>query len=347
MTDELFANDESEEVLPPWPILVVDDDEFVHQLTRLALSSLVYGGRKLEFTSVYSAQEAKDLLRTGCKFAVVLLDVVMETEDAGFRVVDFIRDEIQDKDIRIVIRTGQPGDLQEDHVVANYDINDYRVKSELPVQTLNSVMYANLRSYAEVQQLKAKLTHSEPPTTDMAVVVDWIKQQHRLGSWQAYYSTLCELITKVVTPSPSYCALLELSDQQSTCLAVAPERLEKAMTQPEDVIGHERIAELVAWAGSGKLRASEDDISCVLSMGDHDVIVAYMPINGEHISTELLQAVLPILRYYVTHARLIEFGRVSGDELTQEISHLMSSCPENLRNTLHLLAGYLLMENQD
>ena len=93
----------------PWRVLVVDDDADVHAVTRLALRNLSFRGRELELLSAHSAAEGFRMLRDSADIALVLLDVVMETEDAGLVLVRRIREELGNHTVRVVLRTGQPG----------------------------------------------------------------------------------------------------------------------------------------------------------------------------------------------------------------------------------------------
>ncbi len=135
---------------PPWRILIVDDEPGVHAVTRLALGRFRYDGRGLEFLSAHSAREARLLLRQHPSIAVMLLDVVMETERAGLELVHFVREEMRDHQMRIVLRTGQPGQAPEHEVIVTYDINDYKAKSELTAQRLTTTLFAALRAYRDI-----------------------------------------------------------------------------------------------------------------------------------------------------------------------------------------------------
>jgi len=137
----------------PWRVLVVDDEDDVHVMTRFVLEDYTYQTRKLEVISAYSAQEAKILLAKHHDIAVILLDVVMEGDDAGLQLVKYIRNHLQNHLVRIVLRTGQPGYAPEKWVVSQYDINDYKNKTELTDQKLFTVMTASLRSYSDMQEL--------------------------------------------------------------------------------------------------------------------------------------------------------------------------------------------------
>ncbi len=131
----------------PWKILIVDDDEDIHDVTVLTLKRLVFDDRQLEFLHAYSAQEARQYLTGHPDIAVTLVDVVMEAESAGLDLVKTIRDELKNEAIRIILRTGYPGLAPEESVTLNYDINDYRGKTELTAQSLKTVIITALRSY--------------------------------------------------------------------------------------------------------------------------------------------------------------------------------------------------------
>ncbi|MBB6251682.1 EAL domain-containing response regulator [Nitrospirillum iridis] len=138
---------------PGWRILVVDDDEQVHLATRLALEGMDFRGRPLMLDSCYSAWEAFEYLADSRDVAVILLDVVMEDERAGLNLVRRIREELHNEQVRIVLRTGQPGYAPELEVIRQYDINDYKAKTELTVTRLASSVITALRSYEQIVAL--------------------------------------------------------------------------------------------------------------------------------------------------------------------------------------------------
>jgi len=146
------ATDET--TVKPWRILVVDDEEQVHKITTLVLQNCVFDGRGVDLSHAYSMADAKELIANAEPFALALVDVVMETDDAGLRLVQFIREELQDQDIRIVLRTGQPGQAPEETVIHRYDINDYKNKTELTSTKLKTLMFSTLRSYRDIQTIK-------------------------------------------------------------------------------------------------------------------------------------------------------------------------------------------------
>lgn len=151
--------DESDEITSvgetPWKILLADDEPDVHVATKLVLRDFRFKDRGLEFIDAYTGQEACDLLRLNPDTAVVLLDVVMESDDAGLRAVKRIREELGNQMVRIILRTGQPGQAPEEHVVLNYHINDYKAKSELTNRQLFTSLVSALRSFQDLQTIEA------------------------------------------------------------------------------------------------------------------------------------------------------------------------------------------------
>ncbi|HSG51627.1 MAG TPA: DUF3369 domain-containing protein, partial [Rheinheimera sp.] len=132
----------------------VDDEPEVHAVTKLALSDFNFQGKGLTFLSAYSGAEAKALIEQHPDAAIMLLDVVMETDDAGLLVARYIREQLHNEHVRIILRTGQPGQAPERQVIINYDINDYKSKTELTAQKLFTVVMSSLRSYRDILALE-------------------------------------------------------------------------------------------------------------------------------------------------------------------------------------------------
>src|SRR5438046_663023 len=138
---------------PRGKIAVIDDEPAVHDGTRFALSDYRLNGQGLEILSAYSAAEGRELMRRNTDVAVVLLDVIMETDTAGLSLVEFIRKELKNETVRVILRTGQPGQAPERRVIVDYDINDYKAKTELTSDKLFTSLTAALRSYQQLQRM--------------------------------------------------------------------------------------------------------------------------------------------------------------------------------------------------
>jgi PAS domain S-box-containing protein len=152
---------------PPWRVLIVDDDVDVHVVTKFSLSNACFQGRRLSFLHAYSGEEALHTLRNTPDIALVLLDVIMETSDAGLDVARQIRDSLHNKLVRIVLRTGQPGQALEHSIILDYDINDFWCKTDLTTRKLFTTVISSLRAYAGLEEahrhtaaLQAELDHA-------------------------------------------------------------------------------------------------------------------------------------------------------------------------------------------
>jgi len=154
----------------PWIVLVVDDDEDVHVVSKAVLADVSFRGRPLEILSCHSGREACALFEQRRDVAVMLLDVVMESDDAGLRVVRHVRESVGNRNVRIVLRTGQPGQSPEQEVIVAYDINDYKSKTELTAQKLFTTMITALRSYEDLVTLESSrdgLSHINEASTQL------------------------------------------------------------------------------------------------------------------------------------------------------------------------------------
>lgn len=168
-----------------WKIIIVDDEPTVHQVTKLALKNLVFENKPLTFISGYSSQEAKELINAHPDTALILLDVVMDANDAGLQVVQYIREELKNKRVRIILRTGQPGEAPEESVIINYDINDYKLKVELTRQKLLTTTIAALRSYRDftiIEEQSIKLTQALETLQDAQLQLVQSEKMSALGN---------------------------------------------------------------------------------------------------------------------------------------------------------------------
>ena len=125
-----------------------------HDVTKLTLNRFRLDGRAIQFLHAYSGQQAKAILQSEPDIALVFLDVVMETENAGLEVARWMRKDLQNQITRIVLRTGQPGQAPEESVIVDYDINDYKEKTELDRKKLFTTTFAALRAYRDIMTVE-------------------------------------------------------------------------------------------------------------------------------------------------------------------------------------------------
>ena len=160
--DFILIEDDEECVSPPiaadsgpvWKVVIVDDEEGIHEVTRLVLRRFVFEGAPIKLLHAHSGAEARQLMAAHPDAAMMLLDVVMESDTAGLEVAHYVRHVLKNHMVRIVLRTGQPGSAPEESVIANYDINDYKAKTELTARKLTTLMFSCLRGYRDLRRLE-------------------------------------------------------------------------------------------------------------------------------------------------------------------------------------------------
>lgn len=138
----------------PWKVAIVDDDPEIHKITKLTLRDFEFEDRHLRFLHAYSGQEAMTLFNEHSDIAIVLLDVVMESDQAGLEVIRFIREELNNHYTRVILRTGQSGGTLENEIIREFDIDGFRAKTDLTKQNLSQLFYTNLRSYRDINNLQ-------------------------------------------------------------------------------------------------------------------------------------------------------------------------------------------------
>lgn len=164
MSDFIFQDEVEEEneevkgnVDKHWRILVIDDDESVHQVTKLVLADAEIEHRPLEIISAYSSIQAKEILSNDDSFCMAFVDVVMETDHAGLELVEWIRKEHKNQGIRLVLRTGQAGTAPEARVIKEFDINDYKEKTDFTANKMITTVYASIRAYRDIMTIQRSL----------------------------------------------------------------------------------------------------------------------------------------------------------------------------------------------
>ncbi len=157
---------------PGWKVLVVDDEPEVHNITKLALDDFSFENRALHIISAFTGIEAKQAFEDHPDIALVFLDVVMESDDAGLAVVKHIREQIGNKFVRIILRTGQPGNAPERDVIVNYDINDYKEKTSFDSTKLFTSTFSGLRAYNDIMRVEAARKSLDRYRTGLEEVID-------------------------------------------------------------------------------------------------------------------------------------------------------------------------------
>lgn len=181
-----------------WKVLIVDDEESVHTITNTVLNGITFDHRKLEFFSAYSGTQAREMMEAEPDIALILLDVVMEDDNAGLEFVDFVRNELNNKLVRIVLRTGQPGYAPEKEVIDQYDINDYKEKTELTAQKLYTTVITSLRNFKDLKELQSQTIPIQKKENSMMYEFSEQALEKLIKTIQESCEGLCEKIDAMV-----------------------------------------------------------------------------------------------------------------------------------------------------
>ncbi len=177
-----------------WKLIVADDDVEVHAVTALALSNFTFKDKPLNMISAFSAEETRRLIIDNPDTAVILLDVVMENHDSGLQLVKFIRESAKNNLVRIILRTGQPGYAPELEVITEYDINDYKEKTELTSSKLVTTIISSIRNFDDLRRI-------EESRLSLSTVAAISAEMHELDSQKplrsAVYSSLVHVINSL------------------------------------------------------------------------------------------------------------------------------------------------------
>jgi CheY-like chemotaxis protein len=260
-------NNESE-MQDLYNILIVDDEIDVHEVTKMALRNYLFNDIGLNILSAYSGEGAIELLEQRNDIAIILLDVVMETDDAGLKVANWIRNIKRDHRVRIVLRTGQPGEAPEERIMVEYDVNDYKEKTELTNRKLNTLMHSCLRSYNDIITIEAtchKLTE----------IVRNDKDAYHLRPVEVYSNGVIKLLMDLMTHSQSYlCASYSKHEFEQALITSASGRYStKKGSKLNSVIDIVRFTPLIKGHENGFIEDNNQFLGHVVNDGVNYLIV--------------------------------------------------------------------------
>lgn len=233
----------------PWKVLIVDDERDVHIVTELALKNFEFENRNLLLLHAYSAADAKYILAREKDIALVILDVVMESDQSGLQLVKVIRKEFNNHAIRIVLRTGQPGQAPEQQVIKDYDINGYKNKAELTATRLYTLIYANLRSYRDIITLES----TQKSLEKLVLFSQRLSQQSTFKALiatanQQLVELLCHDNDRQIIPTcyvkteHGYQQVATPSDEKQTFNVAADETCQQAIEEQKNIIRDRSLA---------------------------------------------------------------------------------------------------------
>lgn len=144
--------------VPKLSIILVDDDYDVHLSTALVFRNTLIAGMELEILSAYGAKEGLELFKAYPNTCLAIIDVVMEKPDAGLHLVDAIRALPNGKNIRLILRTGQPNLSTELEIAVDHLINGYITKGIITYEGLLAAITMSYRDYITIKNVESQLT---------------------------------------------------------------------------------------------------------------------------------------------------------------------------------------------
>jgi len=270
--DFQFAKENEESIkskLNKWKILIADDEEDVHSMTKLALKKFSFEDKGLEFFDAYSGKETLEILKNNPDIDLILLDVVMDSDDDGLVTVKAIREDLKNTTVRIVLRTGQPGSAPEKEVIINYGIDDYKEKTELTSIKLLTTVVSSLRTSHHLKTI-------ERSRVGLSKIIEASRSIFKVGSLVKFTNGVLTQLTSILNIAES--SLIEynqsdsffatLKDEQFTMLASTGKFQSKGMDASV-------IPEALEYLNRAYLEKQ--------SFFDDDIYVGYFESSDEHI----------------------------------------------------------------
>lgn len=277
-----FIKKEEKATLPPWKVLIVDDEEDIHTITKMALKRFTMDDRGIQFLHAYSGEEGKKVLTDESDIALVFLDVVMETDDAGLLLAKTLREELGNSFTRIVLRTGQPGQAPEEKVIVDYDINDYKEKTELNRTKLFTTVFTALRAYRDIIKIEQARTYQESYRAGLERVISSTSNVLEKRTLPQFFSGLLQQVVSLLnSDQPS--ALLQVSGIG----AIYTEQDYKVIAQISDDSGDDSIdSEIYQYLNKA--------IEKKCSIFEDNILVGYFPSQSNTVSLLFLKGIQDI-----------------------------------------------------
>ncbi len=274
-----FLKQTDEINLAPWKVMIIDDEKDIHSITKMALKRFTLDDRGLVFLHAYSAEEGRKLLSTEQDVALIFLDVVMETEDAGLKLAKWIREDLKNQMTRIVLRTGQPGQAPEEQVIVEYDINDYKEKTELNRRKLFTTVFSALRAYRDLAKIEEARIYQNSYREGLERVIDSTCEVWEKRTIQQFFGGLLQQVVSLLKMNQTGMLV-----QIKGVGAIYSEHDYQIIAQISDDSGDDSIDEEI-------YRYLNKAIEQQKSIFEDDILVGYFPSQTEKVSLLFLKGV--------------------------------------------------------
>jgi response regulator RpfG family c-di-GMP phosphodiesterase len=306
-----------------WKIIIADDESEVHRITSLVLKNFKFENRGLNILSAYSEAEVKELIRKNPDTSVIFLDVIMERDDSGLNVVKYIRNELKNRNVRIILRTGQPGQAPEEQTIVNYDINDYKEKTELTSKKLYTSLITALRTYCH-------LTDLERSKKGLEEIISSTTKIFRLHKMDSFYNVLLKCLISIVSSGKNsvmekVSGLIGKSSENSDFYTVSGvgEFSSSLNASFRDILGHDDYDMIIESLKKNPCYFSKNSVAIYFKAELQFDILVY--IKSEHDFCEIEQSLLSI--FY------------SNVKISLNNMHLINEIESTQKEILYTLGG--------
>jgi response regulator RpfG family c-di-GMP phosphodiesterase len=274
-----IKEDVQDKSVKTWNILIVDDEPDIHAITQLALKRFTFENGDLHFINAYSGEEAKQIVKDHKDIALIFLDVVMETDDAGLVFVKWFREEHKNTLTRVILRTGQPGQAPEEKVIMDYDINDYKQKTELDRKRLFTAVVSSLRGYRDLIEIESSRQYEHEFRIGLKKVIEATTHVMEEKNIKTFFEGLL----------PQVLSILRFEQKGALIKTV----------KAGGTIFSENDYEVITEVGTDLQRNLDDKLKSLLNMAieikesvfEDDIFVAYLPSESEQESLIYLKGV--------------------------------------------------------
>jgi response regulator RpfG family c-di-GMP phosphodiesterase len=178
-----------------------------------------------------------------------------------------------------VLRTGQPGQAPEEKVIVDYDINDYKEKTELNRTKLFTTVFTALRAYRDIIKIEDARIYQELYRSGLERVIASTSSVLEQRTLQQFFSGLLQQVVSLLR-SDQASALLQITGVG----AIYSEHDYRVIAQISDDSGDDSIdGEIYQYLNKA--------IESKCSIYEDDILVGYFPSQGDKVSLLFLKGI--------------------------------------------------------